>query len=403
MSGSSDQATFQVVVWTAKEHASHLHAALKALGWHYPFAQSQVNNEGEIGFPCLQTEPFSTEELRVLKLKAVEPFTFNLQPIEITGHSVNPHEQLKRSVEAWCAHNATSNHRQTPLELPTKWERLGDLVILPEEAFHSAQWDKILSHVEEAEKTNLWQAVAQSLGGARLARQAQILDNITRSPQLRLLHGDSAWVEFSDYGVQFGFDAEQVMFSSGNVTERHRIGSMDMSGEIIVDAYAGTGYYTLPMLVRSNAAHVHACEVNPASIAGLRWGASANDVEQKLTIHQGNNQDTLPSLKGLADRCHLGLLPSSEAVWAHSLACLKSTGGMLHIHMNVEKEHIEQWRMDTIATLEMMAQEAGRPWNITSVHLERVKSFSPGVVHVVLDVLCSVRVEDGASGNGVIQ
>jgi tRNA wybutosine-synthesizing protein 3 len=76
---------------------------------------------------------------------------------------------------------------------------------------------------------------------------------------------------------------------------------------------------------------------------------------------------------------------------------------MLHIHMNVEKEHIEQWRMDTIATLEMMAQEAGRPWNITSVHLERVKSFSPGVVHVVLDVLCSVRVEDGASGNGVIQ
>ena len=178
---------------------------------------------------------------------------------------------------------------------------------------------------------------------------------------------------------------------------------MDMSGEIIVDAYAGTGYYTLPMLVRSNAAHVHACEVNPASIAGLRWGASANDVEQKLTIHQGNNQDTLPSLKGLADRCHLGLLPSSQAVWAHSLACLKPTGGMLHIHMNVEKEHIEQWRMDTIATLEMMAQEAGRPWNITSVHLERVKSFSPGVVHVVLDVLCSVRVEDGASGNGVIQ
>ena len=206
-----------------------------------------------------------------------------------------------------------------------------------------------------------------------------------------VLHGDSAWVEFSDYGVQFGFDAEHVMFSSGNVTERHRIGSMDMSGEIIVDAYAGTGYYTLPMLVRSNAAHVHACELNPASIAGLQWGANANGVEEKLTVHQGNNQHTLPSLKGLADRCHLGLLPSSEAAWAHALACLKPTGGMLHIHMNVEKERIEEWRADAIATLKMMAQEAGRAWNITSVHLERVKSFSPGVVHVVLDVLCSVR------------
>lgn len=403
MSGSSDHASLQVVVWTAKERASSLHAALKALGWHYPYAQSQVNQEGEVGFPCLQTEPFSTTELRALKLKAVEPFTFNLQPIEITGHSVNPHEQLKRSVEAWLAQNVTTNLRQTTLELPTKWERLGDLVILPGEAFHSAQWNKVLSHVDKAEKTNLWQVVAQSLGGARLARQAQILDNITRSPQLHLLHGESAWVEFSDYGVQFGFDAEQVMFSSGNVTERHRIGSMDMSGEIIVDAYAGTGYYTLPMLVRSKAAHVHACELNPASIAGLQWGASANDVEQKLTVHEGNNQDTLPSLRGLADRCHLGLLPSSEAVWSHSLACLKPTGGMLHIHMNVEKEHIEQWRMDTIATLEMMAQEAGRAWNITSVHLERVKSFSPGVVHVVLDVLCSPSDNEDASGSRVIQ
>ena len=393
MSGSSDQAPVQVVVWTAKERASTLHAALKDLGWHYPFAQSQVNNEGEVGFPCLQTEPFSTEELRALELKATDPFTFNLQSIEVTGRSVNPHEQLKRTVEAWCAQNATSNHQPIGLQLPTKWERLGDLVILSEEAFNSVRWTEVLSHVNEAQKTNLWQAVARSLGGARLARQAQILDNITRSPQVCLLHGDSAWVEFFDYGVQFGFDAEHVMFSSGNVTERHRIGTMDMSGEIIVDAYAGTGYYTLPMLVRSNAAHVHACELNPASIAGLQWGAKANGVEENLTVHQGNNQDTLPSLKGLADRCHLGLLPSSEAVWAHALACLKPTGGVLHIHMNVEKERIEEWRAGTIATLEMMANEAGRAWGITSVHVERVKSFSPGVIHVVLDVLCSVRIE----------
>ena len=393
MSGSSDQAPVQVVVWTAKEGASNLHAALKALGWHYPFAQSQVNDEGEVGFPCLQKEPFSAEELRALELEATDPFTFNLQSVEITGRSVNPHEQLKRTVEVWCAHNATTNHRPTGLQLPTKWERLGDLVILPEDAFSTVQWNEVLSHADEAQKTNLWQAVAQSLGGARLARQAQILDNIIRSPQVSVLHGDSAWVEFSDYGVQFGFDAEHVMFSSGNVTERHRIGSMDMSGEIIVDAYAGTGYYTLPMLVRSNAAHVHACELNPASIAGLQWGANANGVEEKLTVHEGNNQDTLPSLKGLADRCHLGLLPSSEAVWAHALACLKPTGGALHIHMNVEKERIEEWRADTIETLEMLAKDAGRAWNITSVHVERVKSFSPGVIHVVLDVLCTVRIE----------
>ena len=61
--------------------------------------------------------------------------------------------------------------------------------------------------------------------------------------------------------------------------------------------------------------------------------------------------------------------------------------------MNVEKERIEEWRADTIETLEMLAKDAGRAWNITSVHVERVKSFSPGVIHVVLDVLCTVRIE----------
>ena len=60
------------------------------------------------------------------------------------------------------------------------------------------------------------------------------------------------------------------MFSSGNITERRRIGALDMSGETVVDAYAGVGYYAFPMLIHSGAARVHACEINPASLEGLR-------------------------------------------------------------------------------------------------------------------------------------
>ena len=179
------------------------------------------------------------------------------------------------------------------------------------------------------------------------------------------------------------------MFSSGNVTERHRIGSIDMTGEIVIDAYAGTGYYTLPMLVRSGAAHVHACELNPASIAGLAWGAQANSVEQRLTVHHGDNQETLPSLRETADRCHLGLLPSSEAVWGHALACLKPSGGWLHIHMNIEKDNLEAWCDEALVSLKSKAKAMGRNWTVSCHHLERVKSYSPGVLHVVLDVHCS--------------
>ena len=96
----------------------------------------------------------------------------------------------------------------------------------------------------------------------------------------------------------------------------------------------------------------------------------------------------MPGLAGVADRCHLGLLPSSEAVWQHALACLKPSGGWLHIHMNVEKENVQAWSDETVHALKQFAQDSGRNWSIEAKHIERVKSYSPGVLHVVLDVQC---------------
>ena len=90
--------------------------------------------------------------------------------------------------------------------------------------------------------------------------------------------------------MKFWLDVTKVMFSSGNVSERHRIGDIDMTGEVVVDAFSGIGYYTLPMLVRSNAEHVYACELNPNSIVALAKGAKLNDVTDKLTIVEGDNE-----------------------------------------------------------------------------------------------------------------
>jgi tRNA wybutosine-synthesizing protein 3 len=176
------------------------------------------------------------------------------------------------------------------------------------------------------------------------------------------------------------------MYSSGNVTERHRMGSLDVEGEIIVDAFAGIGYYSLPLLVHGKAAHVHACELNPESIKALEWAAQKNEVARSISIHMGDNQTTLPELRSIADRVLLGLLPSSEAAWELAVLTLKEEGGTLHIHMNVEEEHIEQWIKDTIQTCLGYAQDNGRRWYCSKQHLEKVKWYAPRVRHVVLDV-----------------
>ena len=60
-------------------------------------------------------------------------------------------------------------------EIPSKWERLGDLALLPSSAFLSSQW---------APSGQLWDRVAAALAVTRLARQAPIAN--TGTPCLRL-------------------------------------------------------------------------------------------------------------------------------------------------------------------------------------------------------------------------
>ena len=338
---------------------------LKALNTQY----TPVRVNGELALPIYsEATSFHSAEI---------PYRIEKVMFEQSPPSLNPHLQLKEVIQGFIPQGMEHVFEF----IPTKWERLDDLILFPKEAFTQPIWGEIIQ-----DKNDFFEQIATVLQGRRVGRQQPIANDTIRSSQMELLLGDSGWVEVKDNGLFYGFDACKVMYSSGNVTERHRMGSLNVEGEIIVDAFAGIGYYSLPLLVHGKATHVHACELNPESIKALNWAAEKNDVSQSITIHEGDNQSTLPSLRGIADRVLLGLLPSSEAAWKPAISTLKEQGGSLHIHMNVEEEHIEQWVKDTIQTCLNYAKRVDRDWRCTHQHLEKVKWYAPRVRHVVLDV-----------------
>lgn len=338
---------------------------LKALNKQY----TPVRINEELALPIYsETTSFHSTEI---------PYRIERVMFEHSPPSINPHLQLKEVIQGFIPQGL-----EHVLELiPTKWERLDDLILFPKEAFTESDWVDIIE-----DGIDFYEQIAQVLQARRIGRQQPIANDTIRSSQMELLLGDSGWVEVKDNGLFYGFDACKVMYSSGNVTERHRMGSLNAEDEIIVDAFAGIGYYSLPLLVHGKATHVHACELNPESIKALKWAARKNNVSKSITIHEGNNQSTLPNLRGIADRVLLGLLPSSEAAWKPAISTLKEQGGSLHIHMNVEEEHIEQWTKDTIQTCLNYAKSDGRDWFCTHQYLEKVKWYAPRVRHVVLDV-----------------
>ena len=359
-------------------HGERVHALLKREAWLEANIEPFRGEQNEIGFPLVE------QTSNALAIETVEEELSISARVEehsaVRRSPVDPHQRLQEAIERWVTQNHPSV--EATVLTPTKWEKLGELVLLPHALSQSEAWRTVREHEESPA---LWKAMADALKVSSMGVQAPIADDTFRSAQVDMLLGTSQ-VSFTDHAISYTFDAAKVMFSSGNITERHRIGGLDMKGEVVVDAYAGVGYYTFPMLVHGGAAHVHACEINPASLEGLRAGATANGLDDRLTVHEGDNAVSLARLRGAADRCHLGLLPSSEAVWEACLLALKSTGGTLHIHMNVEEERIETWVQQTVQRFVAMCTHHDLNLSPTVLHLERVKWFAPRVRHVVLDL-----------------
>lgn len=210
------------------------------------------------------------------------------------------------------------------------WEQHGDLLILP----HTTYTHPVLLQLGE----KLWDIVCSVYKVSRIARKSTIQADGFRSPSVSMLRGTDTIAVRKENKIIYSWDVTRCMFSVGNITEKCRVAGWDCTGETVVDMYAGIGYFSLPYLVHSNAAHLHAVEWNPHSVTALLHNLDLNKVTHRCTVHQGDNRKVTP--ENVADRVNLGLIPSSEPGYMAACQALKSsTGGYLHIHGNVDSKH----------------------------------------------------------------
>ncbi|KAK9151781.1 hypothetical protein Syun_010090 [Stephania yunnanensis] len=263
-------------------------------------------------------------------------------------------------------------------QIPTRWERLGDIVVLPASSFKDPAWASI--------ENELWPAIAKSLRTSRLARQGRIAPTGTRDSTLEILVGDNGWVHHRENGILYSFDATKCMFSWGNLSEKLRMSNLDCGDEVIVDLFAGIGYFVLPFLVGAKAKLVYACEWNPHAVDALRHNIQANSVADRCVVLEGDNRVVAP--KGVAHRVCLGLLPSSQNSWLTAVRALRVEGGMLHVHENVKDSEEGLWSEHLAKSIHDLAKSEGFCWEVAVEHVERVKWYGPRIRHLVADVRC---------------
>ena len=296
----------------------------------------------------------------------------------------DPHRRLREAIDTLLRASGVGHEEVARMvaDLPSGWELHGDLVMLPKNSFRGKDWHAVAG-------AELWGAISGALSAQRVARKGEISGG-QRRPDVEMLLGEDGWVTHREHGIDYSFDVTKSMFSAGNLSERGRIGELSCTGETVLDLYAGIGYYTLPLLLRAGAAHVHACEWSDDAIQALRHNLDANGVAERCTVHQGDNRVALADggsaadALGSCDRVMLGLLPNSEDGWPLALAALKPEGGWLHLHGNAPGGEEEAWANSVV---ERLSEVDSR--RVLLDRLVKVKWYSPHVRHCVIDVRLS--------------
>lgn len=229
------------------------------------------------------------------------------------------------------------------------------------------------------------------------------IDSLFNNPDANDLE-DAFWCHVVQNGIYQTWAPRYTMFSRGNITEKKRVldNFKNLKGLVVMDFYAGIGYFTLSYL--ANGATLLCWELNPWSIEGLVRGLAENGYKYQVfsrsdtltkkdyqryvaqgvrafVFHESNEyvSSRLQSIGQLpVSHINLGLLPSLQTSWDLVKAVRDewtTTDIIAHVHENEHKDGFEQ-----------LQKKVGDYFEGEVVHFEKVKTFAPDVWHVVVDV-----------------
>lgn len=199
-----------------------------------------------------------------------------------------------------------------------------------------------------------------------------------RLPKLQWICGDKNPVTVhKENKCVFKLDVTKVMFAKGNLRERGRIPKLVKRNEVIVDMFAGIGYFSIPIGKHSKAKRVYAIEKNPTAFGFLKENIKLNSVEKKVIPIYGDNRKV--ELPEKAERVIMGYLPDAKKFLPYAFRFLKNKG-IIHYHGIYSKNEIEKSRM----VLEKISQKQG--YSLERIlYQSKVKSYAPGIYHMVTD------------------
>lgn len=206
-----------------------------------------------------------------------------------------------------------------------------------------------------------------------------------RKPKIEVLAGCKCTQTLhKEHGCKFLLDISKVMWSKGNKSERQRLINSVKPSEVIVDMFAGIGYFSIFLAKHAKAKKIYAIDINPEAVKYLEKNVVMNNVQDRIEILEGDCRKFASALENTADRIIMGYLKSTEKYLPYALKIAKN-GCIIHYHNTVKKDKIENHKK----MLLNIAKKNG--CNIKFLCIKKVKSYAPNVWHNVFDLKVKKR------------
>jgi tRNA wybutosine-synthesizing protein 2 len=248
--------------------------------------------------------------------------------------------------------------------LPRGWQVIGEVLLVH------------VPEVLQPRKRDIGEALLSLYPRCKTVVETRRIAGAYREPISEVIAGDGTETIHKENYVLFKLDVAKIMFSQGNFYERRRMSTVG-AGEHVVDMFAGIGYFAMPMAVHAKPCRIDAIELNPVSFEYLKENVRLNHVEDIINPILGDCREKAPV--GEADRVIMGYVGTTQEYLPWGVKALKP-GGILHYHETTPEKLVFE---RPIRYVQEAAAAQGRSAEI--VNTVKVKKYSPGVWHVVVD------------------
>lgn len=275
--------------------------------------------------------------------------------------NITPFQEIKDRISGQI-------HSDLSLYLPKKWEKIGQVLII-----------KIPKELKKFSK-DIARVYADVLDCKTVLEDIGGISGEYRKPIVRFLYGDpNCETIHVENRVRFKLDVSKIMFSSGNMDERIRMATISNSKEVVVDLFAGIGYFSIPMAVYSRPKKIYACEKNQLAYKYLCENIVLNHVTETVEPILGDNREVAP--KNVANRVIMGYVKDTHKYLQTALDALYNKTGIIHYHEACPNELLPNKPIEKINRIVEKNKIKAKILNF-----KKVKSYAPGVTHAVLDV-----------------